>query len=65
MCSKYNRDLSFIAPALKPSRLSACQQEVHILNVVLNQSALQVLLLDEVTVDMDVVARLDLLEFFR
>lgn len=25
----------------------------------------QVLLLDEVTVDMDVVARLDLLEFFR
>ena len=26
---------------------------------------MQVLLLDEVTVDMDVVARLDLLEFFR
>ncbi len=27
--------------------------------------AVQVLLLDEVTVDMDVVARLDLLDFFR
>lgn len=27
--------------------------------------AAQVLLLDEVTVDMDVVARLDLLDFFR
>ena len=26
---------------------------------------IQVLLLDEVTVDMDVVARLDLLDFFR
>lgn len=38
---------------------------VTVKDVVSVWAAVQVLLLDEVTVDMDVVARLDLLDFFR
>lgn len=55
---------------LHPFQVSLSLSHSHslvysILELSLNAFLVQVLLLDEVTVDLDVVARMDLLEFFK